>query len=145
MPVYIDVDRYGQRKNKHKVLSSDKSIYADQLNLVAETGPIFGDDDGVAGIGGIVFDGGRQADATGVKIDHVAEVGDILRGFVADASHVVLVDEQLQFTRAVRLQLSDINDSTVSNATGIADAQATLLFALLRSFPVTAHPGNHGE
>jgi hypothetical protein len=39
---------------------------------VPQAAPVFRDHDGVAGVGGIVLDGGHEAGAAGMKVDAVA-------------------------------------------------------------------------
>src|SRR5689334_8536657 len=59
--------------------------------LLAEAHPGFRDDHGIAWVLGIVTDRCRQAEAAGVEINLLAQVGDVLRGLVGDSGHVVVV------------------------------------------------------
>ena len=60
-----------------------------------QTRPIVGEQDGVAGIGGVEFDAGGLAGGYAAEVLGFFEAGDILRGFVSDAGNRVRVVEQL--------------------------------------------------
>ena len=58
---------------------STKSKATDQRHiLAAEAGPVFGDDDGVAGIVWVVLDAGWEAESAGVEIGELAQPGYVL-------------------------------------------------------------------
>src|SRR5271168_5221000 len=60
-----------------------------------QAGPIVGEEDGVAGIGGVVLDAGGLAGGYAAEVLGFFEAGDILRGLVGDAGDRVGVVEQL--------------------------------------------------
>ena len=52
-----------------------------------QAGPIVGEEDGIAGIGGVVFDAGDLAGGDAAEMRGFFEAGDILRGLVGDAGN----------------------------------------------------------
>jgi len=60
----------------------------------AETGPVFGEDDAVLGVAGLVADGAGEAGADLGGVDDGAEGCDVLGAVVDDAADAVVVDEQ---------------------------------------------------
>ncbi len=107
-----------------------------QCGLAAEAGPVFGDDDGVAGIVGIVFHAGRKAEAAGVEIGELAQPGYVLRALVLHAGDIVLIDEQLCGNLDFAVHLLHVDDGAVAKAS--LGAKAFAAFELELSFALTA-------
>ena len=56
-----------------------------------------------------------ESQATGVQVDPLAQVGDVLRGFVGNSGHVVLKDEHSGGMMSVRSDLMDIDHRAISD------------------------------
>ena len=65
-----------------------------------QAGPIIGEENRIAGIGGVVFYAGGLAGGDASQVGHFFEAGDVLGGFVGDAGNRIGVVEKL--LRAVR-------------------------------------------
>src|SRR5438105_2595914 len=92
-----------------------------QISLTAQPAPALGDDNRVSRILRIVFYRGRKTDATGVQIDELTQVSNILRGLIRNATDGVAVDHQLGGTIAV-CGFVGIEHGTVGDAAAGVDA-----------------------
>jgi hypothetical protein len=101
--------------------------------LLPETAPVLGDNDRVTRVLGIVLDAGGQTKPAGVKIHVRTKHGYILRTFVGDASHVVLIDDQL-CPRLVgsAFYLMNIYYSAVRDPPTQVDTSAAFSLSLIR-------------
>src|SRR6516162_10746255 len=61
----------------------------------AQAGPVVGHEDGVDGIGRIVFDAGRKAGNEAVEAHLAFEARDVLRGVIGHAGNGVAVRDQM--------------------------------------------------
>ena len=129
--------------------------------------PVVGDEDGVAGIGGIVFDAGVLAGDEAGDDDAILEAGDVLRSFVGDAGDGVGVadefpagdygisasaphSEQSAAGRGSGGQFDELGDLAFANAADLIDAEtAAALDVIFRSgagkYPVDKVAADYGR
>jgi len=113
-----------------------------------EATPIVGDEDGVAGIGGIVFDAGVLAGDEAGDDDAILEAGDVLRSFVSDAGDGVGVadefsagdygisasaghPEQSAAGRGSGGQFDELGNLAFADAADLIDAQTAAAFDII--------------
>ena len=71
---------------KHKEPAGRRRYQRKMLrDPLVQARPIVGQEDGVAGIGGVVFDAGGLAGGYAAQVLGFFQAGDVLRGFVGDA------------------------------------------------------------
>ena len=58
---------------------------------LSDAGPIIGDEDGVAGVGWIIFDAGRLAGRQPLQAKALLEAGNVLRGFIGDTGNGIAI------------------------------------------------------
>ncbi len=97
-----------------------------EVQLLPQTHPALGDDEGVSGIVRVEADRGGEAEPAGVEIDELAQVGHILRGLVGHSGDVVLVDEEGRGALAGARHLLDIDHGAVSDAADAVEPGAPL-------------------
>ena len=106
-------------------LATDQLKTDDRL-LSSQSVPALRNDHGIAGIGGVVADGGGDAEPTGLQVDPLAKVGDVLGGFVGDAGHVVVIDQERGGALWVLQQFLDVNYGSIGDAADFAEQVAPL-------------------
>ena len=66
-----------------------------------------------------------------MQVNHVAQAAYVLRGLIADTSHIIVINQELQLAGSVHLHFIYIDHRAIGNAAHLADAHATLAFALV--------------
>src|ERR1700675_4230971 len=114
---------------------------------LAKAGPIVGDENGVAGIGRIVFDAGGLAGDEAFEANLAFETGDVLRGVIGDAGNRVAVRDQMARTvvrkRASTAEkslaclfwlgrmLGELDDLAFGNTADLIEMKTALAFRVL--------------
>ena len=101
---------------------------------------VFGDDDRVAGMVRIVLDAGGYANAAGVQIQDLMQVGHVLRALVLHPGHVVGVHHHLHRVATLGIQLLHVEHGSVRNAALRAEALAAHGLTLLGGFLASVQP-----
>ncbi len=73
---------------------------------------------------GIVLDAGGDANAAGVRIENLMQLGYVLRALVLHASHVVGVHDHLHKVAAAGIQLLHVEHGSIGDAALGAEALA---------------------
>jgi len=97
----------------------------------AEAGPLFGDDDAVLGVAGLVADGAGEAGADLGGVEHGAHVGDVLGALVVHAADAVVEHEHGEGAAVFCLYLADIEQHAVNQAARLYEKEAAGAFKLL--------------
>ena len=83
-------------------------------------------------------DGGGEAEAAGVEIDELAQVGYVLRGFVGHSGDVVLVDEESRRPLAGAGHLLDIDHGAVGDAADTVEPGSPLALQVIGGLGLAA-------
>src|ERR1035441_10019789 len=106
---------------------------------LAQSGPGFGYHHRISWIVGIIFDRSRQAQAAGIQVNELPQMGHILRCLVGHAGDIVLVDQQDHLPGSFSLlQLQYIDDVAVADAAPQRELRPALAFHLLSRLLVPA-------
>ena len=84
--------------------------------LLPQSHPALRNHDGISRILRIITYGRWQAEAAGMQIDELPQIGHVLRGLVGYASHVVMENQKSGRFASVGLHLLNVDDSSISNA-----------------------------
>jgi hypothetical protein len=106
---------------------------------LAEAAPVIRDDDAVFGAVDVVTDGAGEAETEVLRLDVVAEGGDVLRALVGDAADFVLIEDEADFLELRRAggvefgdgRLADVENGSVDDAAGANQLDAAFAFDFL--------------
>ena len=93
---------------------------------------------------GVVLHRGGEAEAAGMQVDPLAEVSDILRGFVGNARDVVLENQHGRGMVAVGRNFLDIDDRAVGDAAHAIEPFAAAALDFLRRLWLAPEHGVRG-
>src|SRR4051794_9947105 len=118
--------------------------------LASQPAPLFRNHDRVGWILRVVLHRRGNADAAGVQVDAVTQVGHVLRGFVSHAAHVVVINQELHAAVSISVlgrrlwrEFGNIGNGSVDDAPDGADLVPALLLELLRTLAIT--PDKKGD